>query len=763
MPGPNSAVTVADGSVDWSGGVDSLKVTTVQSAQNPNGLARNQLAWLNNATVRDGGITQRPAWTLMGRVHDATGLYQGGYLYQPVDGGTPYFILSISGRIFQVYPDFFAAPVDLSERWQVSNPPAAPRANFCQGEQFLVIQAGDLVTLPLFWDGLGLRRSRGLLGSRSVSSANPLVYSVTLQNQDTTAGTNFPAQTGSDNPLQVPYSSFVAPAIAATVAVTLQSAFPGAVNDIITFPVAATNTGHLQWVSSIFVGGKWTTTLKNLDIPAGSAVTGGSYPNSLGTLVIPNFTAPAINSNITVDGESFFNTPITVTYASSGDHHFKVTAINNAAADVQSSVSELPAATCMDYYMGRIWYAQRRTYTAGDIVKGVYGTLAYGFTDSVLKVTENPLALGGDGFTVPSENGDITALAHNANLNTALGQGTLFAMTAKAIYSLQVPVSRTNWIAANDATQPLQSVVQLNNGAISDRAVTPVNGDLYYQSIEPHVRSLITALRFFTQPGNLPISAVEERVLQFSDRSLTNYATGIYFDNRLIQSIMPKQTPQGVVHQAVMPLDFTPISSFGTEQTPIWEGNWEGLQILQMFTGLFNGRERAFALAVAGDGGIDLWEMTESGRFDAKGDTRVTWYAEYPAFTWGNEFAMKKLVSAELWVDKVFGEVVFTLDYRPDSDGCWRRWHEWKVCSARNSCEDLNNPICYPLRPFGEGYKTTMTLPLPPNICESFTGRPSDEGCQFQARLTVKGFCRIRGFLLHATMRERKLYEAKVC
>jgi len=51
------AETIVDGSLDFSGGVDSIKVTTIQSQQNPNGLGRNELAWLDNAGVRDGGIT----------------------------------------------------------------------------------------------------------------------------------------------------------------------------------------------------------------------------------------------------------------------------------------------------------------------------------------------------------------------------------------------------------------------------------------------------------------------------------------------------------------------------------------------------------------------------------------------------------------------------------------------------------------------------------------------------------------------------------
>ncbi len=218
-------------------------------------------------------------------------------------------------------------------------------------------------------------------------------------------------------------------------------------------------------------------------------------------------------------------------------------------------------------------------------------------------------------------------------------------------------------------------------------------------------------------------------------------------------------------------MDLEPISSFGSQSPPIWDGMYEGLDILQTFSGIFSGKERAFAVVVSRvDFSLQLWELTADDRFDNT-DTRIQMRAEFPAFTWGNEFSQKQQVSAELWIDRLYGEVVFTLEYRPDGESCWQKWHEWKVCSPRNSCESTGvNPCtglaqvqCYPLTPFGESYKQTMTLPTPPNSCQSQSGRPSYINYQCQPRLTVKGFCRIRGLLLHAVPKERKLYDSKIC
>lgn len=600
-----SDATIATGSLDFSGGVDSVKVTTVYSSSNPEGLKSNELSWLNNGTVRDGGITQRTGWQPLTQIFGSAGLFQGGFLYEPANAN-PHLIVSISGHIYRVLCE---APYTVTELINPGpytatnpryNPATQPLAFFCQGEQFLIIQAGDLVTLPLFYDGITIRRSIGIVTA---------------------------------SPLQAP------------------------------------------------------------------------------------------------------------------------------------GQNELPAATCMDYFQGRLWFAQGRTYGAGDIVGGSAGTAKYSRKDAILNVTECPLIIGGDNFTVPDNAGNIRALKHAANLDSTLGQGNFYIFTRKAVYSLAVPTTRTDWIATTGSNIPKQTVVLLNNGSVNDRSVVAVNSDLYFQSLEPNIRSFVTATRYFSQPGNIPISANEQRILQFNDRSLMQYSSGIYFDNRLLQAVLPVQRPQGVVNQAIIPFDFVPANYYQTStKTPNWEGHYDGLDFFQLFAGDFGGRERAFgAILSRADSSIQLWELTNSNRFE-NGDNRVQWYFESPAWTWGDEFLLKELAAGELWVDKLFGDVIFTVEYRPDSDTCWYPWHHWQVCSARTSCEDVNNPVCgYPATAYREGFRQTMTLPKPKPYCNASTGRPSTQGFQFQLRVTIKGWCRVRGILLHAYKRQRALYEQLIC
>lgn len=604
---PDSTIYKSDGSMEFSMGVDSGRVTLVQSQSNPNGLRRDQLAWLTNGTVRGGGITQRPTWKYLTTIHDGSAIYQGGTIYEPINN-LPYWMGSIGGRIYKVDLLSGAAPIDLTTLYGpgLDNPSAVEQAFFCQGEEFLVIQAGDNATKPLFWYDTGstqlLRRSLGIVG----------------------------------------------------------------VGD----------------------------------------------PNN-----------------------------------------------------------EIPPATAMDYYQQRLWYAQQRTYTAGDIVKGPSGTAPFNFRDAILHVTENPLAIGGDGFTVPTFAGNIRALAHSANLDDNLGQTPLFVFTRKDVYALSVPITRLDWTKAGDGTgntvNPLQRVVQKRYGTSSDRSIVAVNGDLYYQTLEPGVRSLALAVRFFNQFGNTPISRNVRRALDFNDRSLLRFGSGMLFDNRVWQTCLPFQTPVGVAHRGAVTLDFDIVSSFQDKLSgtsiPAWEGLQEGLSILQFHSHEFGGLERAFAVVYSEkDGTIQLWELSQRDRFE-NGDNRVGWTIEFPSFDFGNATALKELQAMRLWVDRLYGEVEFEAYYRPEFDPCWQWWGRWRKCVAKNSEEDLNNPVSYPLTEFGEGFALPFTLPHPPKDCNSMGQRPAFIGRFFQTKVLIKGFCRVRGLLLYSSESKETMYRDLVC
>src|ERR1035441_7371388 len=110
MPKSANELVIFDGSLDFSSGVNSTVVTTVASDSNPNGLKRTALAWMDNCTNRDGGLSQRFGWSKIGTIPLPPALmanlvsggvvYQGSFIYEPdTDTGHNYYVGVIFGPV----------------------------------------------------------------------------------------------------------------------------------------------------------------------------------------------------------------------------------------------------------------------------------------------------------------------------------------------------------------------------------------------------------------------------------------------------------------------------------------------------------------------------------------------------------------------------------------------------------------------------------------------------------------------------------------
>jgi len=426
------------------------------------------------------------------------------------------------------------------------------------------------------------------------------------------------------------------------------------------------------------------------------------------------------------------------------------------------SAPVLPVGTCMDYCYGHIWVANGgRQYVGGDLVRDtVSGTAAYGYRDSILHMVEAQYFTGGGAFIVPISAGNIRAIKHSANLNTQLGEGQLFIFTENAVFTLDVPTDRTTWQTATDASGsnlPQQRIAQIGYGTQAERSVVVVNGDLFYQSPDGF-RSLVTAIRYFNSWGNTAIANNIKRLLDFNDRSLMQYSSGVLFNNRLLELCLPQNTDRGVIFQAVAALDLNPISTLQQKNPPAWEGPLEGLDFFQLLAGSFGGRERCFAITLSrSTRAIEVWELTDYLRFDY-GDKRIEWYVEFGAYNYNRPFDLKELDGAEIWIDKLYGTVDFELYYRPDQHPCWFFWNRWQECAARDSCEDVDapEPCIYPEQTYREQYRAVMAMPSPPAACIDFSGRPSNIGYSFQAKLVIKGWAQLRGFIPHSLPRMKE-------
>ena len=59
--------------------------------------------------------------------------------------------------------------------------------------------------------------------------------------------------------------------------------------------------------------------------------------------------------------------------------------------------------------------------------------------------------------------------------------------------------------------------------------------------------------------------------------------------------------------------------------------------------------------------------------------------------------------------------------------------------------------MCYPLDTYRESGRFPVTLPVPPLApCSGIDSRPMNIGHQFQVKVEITGWCRVRGLIVYA-------------
>lgn len=429
--------------------------------------------------------------------------------------------------------------------------------------------------------------------------------------------------------------------------------------------------------------------------------------------------------------------------------------IHDGSNTFRAEDDEVPVGTCMAFGNARLWVSDRDNVYAGD--------LAGLDPESHLRFTENTYLSTGGAFVFP---GTVTAMAFLPRLDAVTEQGELMVFTNGTVSSIRADVfDRTKW----QDTPGMQRLVFPSIGAMGQRSVIASNQDLFFRSSDG-IRSIRSTLTDLANNGKTSVSEEVSRVTKQDTNHWLQYVSGVRFDNRILMTAAPRVYRFGTgtndwVHLStkILSLDLVPFSILGQESNSAWDGEWTGLNIIQMVTGEFEGVERCFALCVDCTGTNSLWEITRDYEFDLVWPDETVQSAteripiqssvEMRRYDFEKPFEPKQLERAELYFSEVMGPVTVTLDYRPETDPVWRSWRSYTFGYGFETC-GLDPALCAPPTMQKGIWRRRAGRP-DDLICASDQERLTRYGKEFQIRINWVGSARLMKFRATSQIRDQ--------
>lgn len=410
------------------------------------------------------------------------------------------------------------------------------------------------------------------------------------------------------------------------------------------------------------------------------------------------------------------------------------------------------------------------TDAGSDGTSGYVSKFNAGQDSDVLNFSETEFINEGGDLTIPAELGQIRALTFLPVQDTAAGQGDLVAFCERGAATFAVSLPRATW----KETQGFQKILFLNVGMVGE-SVCPVNGDLYFRSMDGNgIRSYRNARAEFAGAGQTPLSSEIDPILtrdtefllekdvrvQSAGNLLSAGVSLVAFDNRLLMTCLPKtQTsevgagqPYFTKFTGIAALDFKSVSANMGKASSVYDGVWTGIDALSLVSGNFYGTRRAFAFCYH-NSNHEIWEISKDAEADtgANGKSNIVCSVTTKNFDMEDPLMLKKLLRCDLWFDSISGGPTSALDitlyYRPDSSPKYIEWATWQKCfttqyTAGVAAIDLTTP-------FAKGYAPQLRSPTPPQTANAITGVPDNLGYDFGFKVKWVGHGRLARLMVH--------------
>jgi hypothetical protein len=246
----------------------------------------------------------------------------------------------------------------------------------------------------------------------------------------------------------------------------------------------------------------------------------------------------------------------------------------------------------------------------------------------------------------------------------------------------------------------------------------------------------------FNQWGNTPISREMDRVVQAENAALLPFCSSVEFDNRYLKLASFVQGTRGTYATSLIALNFDPISSLRGKDPALWDAQWEGLNVLKIVAGFFNGIKRCFAVCLSQDlTQIEIHEIlpSSSSQTQDDGTTPISKSIESSVlfnYSLGPHNPRPanpnhdylRLSYGEIYVDRITADTEFQVYYKPDQWPNWVLWHSWT--------EKFNPNAKQP----DPGFRPRIGLPEPSEkVFDKTNDRPLWQGFSFQVKIVSNG------------------------
>lgn len=434
--------------------------------------------------------------------------------------------------------------------------------------------------------------------------------------------------------------------------------------------------------------------------------------------------------------------------------------IGNAAERLNPLKKEMPIGTIMAYSNGRVFVSDaKNNIYASDIIFG------NGFTDTrnTRFFTETTYWAEGGSFTPPANLGQITGMRAMPTLNlNERGQGPLVIFCQYGAFAINTLEPRANWKDAQ-----IQKTTLLGRGNLSPWSITGVNSEVFFRSTDGWSLYNNSEIDFNQSLSFRKLSREVNKWVDQDTPYLRQYASAMFFDNRLIATVSPyiSSDPSTFTKQGfhrphrgmiVCDLDQTSMTAPDASLSFRWNGLWTGPQPTQLLTAYIQGQQRAFCFSYDADGKNHLFELLVDGVDDSTNtyqkkikSYKITKRQDFRESGATNHFQRKQLNGGDMWLSNAPERCTVEVLYRPDSYPCWNTLMD-KVAVGCDDCTPSQTD-CIPQVSQGRYRRLVFESPNPDD-CQLGSDIPANEGAEFQLRFNLEGKATIDRLRISASL-----------